>query len=93
MSRKTLAAINRTVATGLEGDLSLFATLSTSCGEHFSAGRIAAIATGVFTSRAAISAAGRFVGEALFSIKLLLASSEDEFGATVFTVQRFVLIH
>lgn len=86
--RKALAAVYRSVLSGFERNLCLFAASSANSGEHFSfRSRI------VFACVTASFASLRLVYEAFFSVELLLAGSEYEFRATLFANKGFVLVH
>jgi hypothetical protein len=89
MFREALAAIDGTVALGNEGDGRGFAAFGAN-GLVLLAGRGGA---GVLAIGAALFAAGGFVLEAFFGVEFLFAGGEHEFGATVATRERFVLVH
>ena len=76
---KAFAAVYRSVACGLERNLSLFATLSTGYCEVLSLG-LSCVLSLVTTCLASL----RLVLEALLCIKFLLACCEHELLATVF---------
>jgi len=73
------AAVNGTIALGLEGHLGLAAALSADSGEV-----LTGTAGGVLASVAAGLAALGLVLEAALSIELLLTGGENEFLATLF---------
>jgi len=84
---EALAAINRSVFSGLERNLCLLAACCASSREHFSAAvrrvrRSAAAIIGL-ACITAILASGGFIGEALFSIEILFTCSEDEFLSAI----------
>ena len=74
--REALAAINRSVARGLERNLARLAAFRADGVEHFSL-----FATGVLSLRTAVLASLGFVLESLFRIELLLAGGEHELVA------------
>ena len=85
---KALAAENRAVTGGLEGNSSLFAALSADSGEHLSGGTIGSL-TGVTAGFASLG----LVYEASLGVELLLASREDELIAALFAFQSLVSVH
>ena len=76
---KALAAVNRSVFTGSEGNSRLFATGRAGCCEHLSLG-----SGGVFARIAACFASLGLIDKASGSIKLLLACGEYKLCATLF---------
>ena len=76
---KALAAVNRTILTGLEGNAGFLAASSANRGEHLSLGSLALLA-GVAAGFASLG----LVGEASLSVELLLAGGEDELFAALF---------
>ena len=76
---KSLAAIDRAVLTGTEGDLRLFAAAGADSGEHLAVGTLAGLA-GIPAGLAALG----LVGEAALRVELLLAGGEDELLAALF---------
>ena len=88
LSSETVATINWTVITGLEGHLAVASAIGTGGIEHFSFNaRIA------FSCIAAGLTALRLIGKALFCKKLLLVCGKSKFYATVFAHDCLVLIH
>jgi hypothetical protein len=94
---KTLAAIYRPVIFGLKRDLRFLSTRCASRRVHFSVCRSTVIcpsaAIAVFTGYPAIFAASRFVGKALFCIKILFASGEYKAASAVFANECLVFVH
>ena len=80
------AAVNRSVAGGLEGDLRLTAALCAGGDKVLSLS-----SASVLLSVAASLAALRLVQKALFLVELLLASGEYELIAALFAYKRLVL--
>ena len=91
MVREAVAAVDRLVATRLEGNLSLLAAVRADRGEHLTLR--AGVPVSGAESGAALRAAARLVLEALLGVELLLGSREDEFLAAVAANEGFVLIH
>jgi len=85
---KALAAIDRTVLTGLEGDFGLAAALGAG-GDELLALRAAL----GFAQVTAVLAALGLIYESLAGVELLLAGGENEFLATVFADESFVFEH
>ena len=84
---EAFAAVHRTVAAGLEGDLGLLAAFRTDSGIHFATD--AAILAGVTAGLASL----RLVGETFFSVEFLFAGSKGEFGAAFFAGESLVFVH
>jgi len=89
---EAVAAVNRTVGTGLEGNLAGFAAACAGCVIHLT---VAAAATGraLLAGGAAVLAALGFIGEALFCVEFLLAGGEGEAGSAIFADDGFVAEH
>jgi len=85
---KALGAVDRTVLTGLEGNLRLAAAGSAGGGEHLSLGARIVLA-GIAASLAALG----LVDKASLSVELLLSRCEDELGSALFACQCFVSVH
>lgn len=85
---KALAAVNRSVAGGLERNLGLAAASRAGRHKHFSCSfaRVLAIVTAGFASL-------RLILESLLSIELLLAGSENKLLTAIFALQCDVLVH
>ena len=85
---EALAAVNGSVAAGLEGELSLAAAL------RADSDKVLALASlSILFLVAASIAALRLILEALFSIELLLARREDEFLAAISACEGYVLVN
>jgi hypothetical protein len=107
MGLKALRAVNRAVASGLKRDLGLFSAARSGDGVHLAWRTIVAsaattavaattttIATAVaVSSRPAVRATRRLVGEALTRVELLLARGESESLPALMTRQCFVGVH
>ena len=85
---EALAAVNGSVAAGLESELSFAATLGANCHEI-----LALASLSILSLVAACLAALRLILEALFSIELLLARREDEFLAAISACEGYVLVN
>ena len=81
---EAIAAVDRTVCTGLERNFA-----GTAAGSAYSVKHLALAALAVVGSTFAL----RLIGEALFSKKLLLVGGEGEFLSAIFADDRFVLEH
>ena len=85
---KALAAVNRSVAIGLERNFSFLTAVSANSCKHL---------TGSFTCILAKVAAGLaslgLVLEAFLCVELLLACSEDELLSAIFALKGLVLVH
>lgn len=90
LSGEAIAAIDRSVFSGLERHLGACAAGSTGSGEHLSAGGSSVT---ILTGRTARFATGGFISETLLSKKILLAGSENKLFSTVSTGNVFVLVH
>ena len=90
-----IAAVNGAITAGLEGNLRGSAATVADYFVHLTVAAVAATAlsAAVTTGRAAGSATGGFVGEALFREELLLRSGEGEFGAAIAAGEGFVCVH
>jgi len=85
---KAFAAVNRSVAVGLEGNLGGLSTVSAHSFKHLSG-----CFTCILASIAASLASLRLILETLFSVEFLFACSEDKIFATIFAFQCDVLVH
>jgi hypothetical protein len=92
---EAVAAVHWAIASGLEGDFGLLATLGADSGEHLSRGLTvtAAVAAAFVAARltAGRTALG-LVGEALFGVIGLIVSAEGERLAAVLTGESPILI-
>jgi hypothetical protein len=87
----TIAAINRSVTAGLEGDFGVFTTLGTGCRKHLSRRSVTVILVTVgFPCLAAFRAAFRLVGVALALEELLILDAENKGSAAIGTLERLV---
>ena len=89
---EAVAAVNRTVGTGLERNLAGFAAACAGCVIHLT---VAAATTGraLFAGRTAILAALGLIGETLFRVEFLLAGGEGEALSAIFADDGFVAEH
>ena len=85
---EALAAINRAILTGTEGNLRFFSTGCANRCEHF-----LVLPQIVLPGRTALLTSLRLILKAFFRIKFLLAGSEYELVPTVLAYQSLVLIH
>ena len=85
---EALAAVNRAVTGGLEGNSCFLAALGADSSEHLSGSTIGSLA-GVTASLASLG----LVYEASLSVELLLTSGEDELIAALFASQSLVSVH
>ena len=85
---EALAAVNGSVARGLERELSLAAALATSSDKVLTLASLS-----ILLLVAASLAALRLVLEALFSIELLLARCKDEFLSAISACEGYVFIN
>jgi len=85
---KTLAAVDRTVLTRLEGNSCFVATCMADSGEHLALG-----SASVLLCVTASLAAQRLINKALGCVEFLLASSENEFLVAVFADESLVFVH
>ena len=90
---KAVTAVNRTITAGLEGNLRGGATFIADYIIHLAFTAVVAAVAVAATIRAAAGATAGLILEAFFSVEGLLTRGEHEFGATVATRERFVLIH
>ena len=89
-SVKALAAVNGTILTGLERNLTFLAAGCANCVIHLA---LASVAAGCLAGVAAGLATKRLVGETLFSIELLLSGSEGELLSAILADQNLVVVH
>ena len=89
---EAVAAVNRTVGTGLEGNLAGFAA---ACADRVIHLTVAAAAAGraLLAGRTAILAALGFIGETLFRVEFLLAGGEGEALSAIFADDGLVAEH
>ena len=85
---ETIAAVDRTVFAGLEGNLGFLAAGSADGGEHFTLG-LGGVLAGVTASFASLG----LVLETLFSIEFLLTGGEHKFLAAFFAHESLVFVH
>jgi len=90
--RKTIAAINRTVASGLERNLAAPAAVRASCVKHFALASATAAASVVLRDVAARLAPCRLVREAFFREEILLTCRKHELLSAVPADDCFVLM-
>jgi hypothetical protein len=92
---EAVATVHWAIASGLEGDFGLLATLGTDSGVHLSGGRtIAAAVTAAFVAArltAGLTALG-LVGEALFGVIRLIVGAEGEGLIAVLTGESPILV-
>ncbi len=88
---EAVAAVNRAVVVRFEGNLANLAASGANRFEHLTVSASAGAAA--FFSIAARLAALRFVCEALFGEKFLLAGSEGEFVTAIAADQSLVVVH
>jgi hypothetical protein len=85
---ETIAAVNRAIFGGLEGNLAFRSTISANCiVEGLSA------SGGSFASITASLASLGFVLEALFCVELLLTCGEHKLVPAIFTCECLVFVH
>ena len=87
---EAIAAVDRAVLTGLEGNLAGLSAFSADCVEHFA--RLTAASCALTCSTACLATL-RLVGEALFSVKFLLSGSEGEFLSAILADESLVSVH
>ena len=89
---EAIAAVNRTIRAGLEGD---FAGLAAACAGRVIHLTVAAAAAGraLLAGCTAILAALGLIGETLFRVEFLLAGGEGEAGSAIFADDGFVAEH
>ena len=85
---EALAAVNGAILPGLERNLSLFAARRTDCSVE-----LTLWLTCVFARITTLFASLGLIYKALFTVKLLLADSENKFLAAFFADQLLVLVH
>jgi hypothetical protein len=92
---EAVAAVHWAIASGLEGNFGLLATLGADSGEHLSRGLTvsAAVAAAFVTTRlaAGLTALG-LVGEALFGVIGLIVGAEGEGLTAVLTGESPILV-
>jgi hypothetical protein len=91
---EAVAAVHWAIASGLEGDFGLLATLGTDGGEHLSRGLTvtAAVAAFVAARLTAVRTALGLIGEALFGVIVLIVGAEGEGLVAVLTGESPILI-
>jgi hypothetical protein len=99
---EAIAAVNRAITAGLEGNLGFFAASRAGCAEHFAARATKATAASAETTTTAaavgasrttaVRAASGLIREALRLVELLLAGSKGEGIGTIGTGQGFVVV-
>jgi hypothetical protein len=101
---ETIGTIDRLVATRLEGDLGLLATLAANRVEHLTLRAIVAAACAVATTSVAaatllslarptaIGATTRLIDQPTLRVEFLLTGSPGEFLAAIAALQSFVLV-
>jgi len=89
MGGKALAAVDRAVASGLEGNLSGLSAGSADDIKHFPR----TVGTAGLPGLTAGFAAGGLILEAFFRVEFLLSCGENEFRSAVFAHQCFVFVH
>ena len=87
---EAVGAVDRTVRTGLEGNL---AGLSAACADRIIHLTVAAAGRALLAGRTAGFAALRFVGEPFFRVEFLLAGGEGEALSAIFADDGFVAEH
>ena len=97
VASEAIAAQDRSVGTGLEGNLAGFAAFRANCVIHLARCVVAVSAIAgtaiVFTSNTAGFAALRLVRKAFFGEKLLLVGSKGEFLSAIFADDGLVAVH
>jgi hypothetical protein len=103
VATETVAAVNRPVTAGTEGDLGFLATLRTGRRMHLpsllkatATATTAAVSTSgvlLFAGCPAIGAAAGFIGKTLFSKEVLFGGTEGEVLIAVSTGQCLILVH
>ena len=99
VASEAIAAQDRSVGTGLEGNLAGFAAFRANCVIHLArcvvaVSAIAGTASGcALASDAAGFATLRFIRETLFGEKLLLVGSKGEFLSAIFADDGLVAVH
>jgi len=89
---EAIAAVNRTIRAGLEGD---FAGLAAACAGRVIHLTVAAAAAGraLLAGCTAILAALGLIGETLFRVEFLLVGSKGEFLSAIFADDGLVAVH
>ena len=90
---EAVAAVNRTVFSGLEGNLAGCTALSANSLEHLAGSSSLIAASCSLASVTAALAALGLVGEAFFCVKCLFIGGENEFYTAVLTSKSFVVVH
>ena len=90
---EAVAAVNRTVFSGLEGNLAGCTALSANSLEHLAGSSALVAASCSLASVTAALAALGLVGEAFFCVESLFISGENEFNTAVLTSESFVVVH
>jgi hypothetical protein len=85
---EAIAAVNRTVFSGLEGNLRLAAATGADGREHFSL-----VCAAIFSGLTAGLASLGLIRKALFRVEFLFAGGEDKLAAALFACQCLVLGH
>jgi hypothetical protein len=85
---EAIAAVNRTVFSGLEGNLRLAAATGADGREHFSL-----VCAAIFSGLTAGLASLGLIRKALFRVEFLFAGGEDKLAAAIFANENFVLGH
>ena len=99
VASEAIAAQDRSVGTGLEGNLAGLAAFRANCVIHLArrsvtVAAIAGTASGcAFTSDAAVFATLRFVRKTFFGEKFLLVGSKGEFLSAIFADDGLVAVH
>ena len=89
---EAIAAVNRTIRAGLEGDFAGFAAACAGCVIHLTVAAAAAGRT-LLAGRTAILAALGLIGETLFRVEFLLAGGEGEALSAIFADDGLVAEH
>ena len=90
---EAVAAVNRTIFSGLEGNLAGSSALGANSVEHFAGNSAVVAASGCLAGIAACLAALRLIGEAFFSVESLFICNKYKFGSAVFASESFVVVH
>ena len=89
LSSEAVAAVDGAIVAGLKGDLASLTALGADSVEHGTGGCAGLTLAGIAAALAALG----FVGEAFFSIELLLTGSEHEFLSAILADQSLVVVH